>query len=121
QRRIWFGKDEDLLCPKGESHFIMVSVFLCPCHRLLKLSDEQMKMNPYIKYQKAFILHSIQADSYWKSEHMLDQLVQQAIPIFEMLHPSCIGVFCFNQLTNHNAITEDALVATQMNLGPRGT
>ncbi|GBB96876.1 hypothetical protein RclHR1_02860009 [Rhizophagus clarus] len=51
---------------------------------------------------------------------MLDQLVYQAIPIFEILHPGCIGIFCFNQSTNHNAMAGDALVATKMNLSPRG-
>lgn len=35
-----------------------------------------------------------------------------------MLHLRCVGIFCFNQLTNYNAIAEDALVATRMNKGP---
>lgn len=120
QRRIWIGKNEDILRPKGEGRSIMVSAFLCPCHGLLRLSDEQIRANPHIKYKEAFILRSIQSDGYWKSEHMLEQLVQQAIPIFEVLHPGCVGVFCFDQSTNHNAMAENALVATKMNLGPGG-
>ena len=48
------------------------------------------------------------------------QLVHQAIPIFEILHPGCTGVFCFDQSTNHNAMAGDALVTTKMNLSPRG-
>jgi len=44
--------------------------------------------------------------------------MNRAIPIFEILHPGCIGVFCFDQSTNHNAMAEDALVVTRMNLGP---
>jgi hypothetical protein len=44
----------------------------------------------------------------------------QAIPIFEILHSRCIGVFCFDQSTNHNAMAGDALVATKMNLSPEG-
>jgi len=47
--------------------------------------------------------------------------VQRAIPIFEILHPGCIGIFCFDQSTNHNAMAEDALIVIRMNLGPRGT
>ena len=46
--------------------------------------------------------------------------MHQAIPIFEILHPGCIGVFCFDQSTNHNAMAVDALIATRMNLSPGG-
>ena len=42
--------------------------------------------------------------------------MHQAISIFEILHPGCIGIFCFDQSTNHNAMAGDALVATKMNL-----
>ncbi|GES98821.1 hypothetical protein PHYBLDRAFT_144584 [Rhizophagus clarus] len=90
--------DEDILRSKHIGRSIMVSAFLCPCYGLLQLSDEQLQ----------------------KSEHMLDQLVHQAIPIFEILHPGCTGVFCFDQSTNHNAMAGDALVATKMNLSPGG-
>ncbi|CAB5365258.1 unnamed protein product [Rhizophagus irregularis] len=48
------------------------------------------------------------------------QLVHQAIPIFEILHSGCTGVFCFDQSTNHNAMAGNALVATKMNLSPEG-
>ncbi|UZO11120.1 uncharacterized protein OCT59_002694 [Rhizophagus irregularis] len=51
---------------------------------------------------------------------MLDQLVHHAIPIFEILHPGCVGVFCFDQSMNHNAMAADALIAVRMNLSPRG-
>src|SRR6266540_3117200 len=47
--------------------------------------------------------------------------MQRAILIFEILHPGCIGIFCFNQSTNHNIMTEDALIVTRMNLRPGGT
>ena len=47
--------------------------------------------------------------------------MHQAIPIFEILHPGCVGVFCFDQSTNHNAMAADALIATRMNLSPGGT
>jgi len=36
------------------------------------------------------------------------------------LHPGCVGVFCFDQSTNHNAMAADVLIATRMNLSPRG-
>jgi len=40
--------------------------------------------------------------------------------LFEEKHPGCIGLFCFDQSSNHNSFKEDALVATKMNLGPGG-
>jgi len=42
------------------------------------------------------------------------------LPLFEEKHPGCIGLFCFDQSSNHNSFKEDALVATKMNLGPGG-
>ncbi|CAG8802706.1 7422_t:CDS:2, partial [Cetraspora pellucida] len=113
-------KNEDLLCSKHPVRSIMVSAFLCLCHGLLQLSDKQMIANSHIKYKEIFVLRSTQLDGYWKSEHMLKQLEEHAIPIFEVLHPGCIGVFCFDQSTNHNAMAENALVATKINLGSRG-
>ena len=52
----------------------MVSAFLCLCYSLLRLSEQQLQANPHIKHQESFVLHSIQEDRYWKSEHMLDQV-----------------------------------------------
>ncbi len=42
--------------------------------------------------------------------------MQKAIPIFEILHPKCISIFCFDQSTNHNTMVKDALIIIRMNL-----
>src|SRR5947209_5345460 len=120
RRRIWIREEEDILRSKHIGRSIMVSAFLCPCHGLLRLSDEQLLANSHIEHKETFVMRSVQADGYWKAEHMLDQLVNRAIPIFEVLHPGCVGVFCFDQSTNHNAMAEDALIATRMNLSSGG-
>ena len=52
----------------------MVSAFLCSCHGLLRLSEQQLQANPHIEHQESFVLRSVQEDGYWKSEHMLDQV-----------------------------------------------
>jgi len=36
------------------------------------------------------------------------------------MHPNCIGLFCFDQSSNHAAMPEDALKAQNMNLKPGG-
>ena len=71
---IWMREDEDILQSKYMGRSIIVLAFLCPCHGLLRLSDEQLQANPHIKNKEAFVLRSIQMDGYWKSEHMLDQV-----------------------------------------------
>lgn len=81
QRKIWMKDDEDILRSKHQGRSIMVSAFLCPCHGLLRLSDEQMQENPHIKSKEAFVLRSVQTDGYWKSEHMLDQVGQKFIDL----------------------------------------
>ncbi|CAG8706429.1 21423_t:CDS:2, partial [Dentiscutata erythropus] len=41
QLKIWTRKDEDILRPKHMGHFIIVLTFMCQCHGLLQLSEEQ--------------------------------------------------------------------------------
>ncbi len=67
-------EDEDILRSKHQGRSIIVSAFLCPCHGLLRLFDEQLQANPHIKNKKALVFLSIQTDRYWKSEYMLDQV-----------------------------------------------
>ncbi|KAG5462694.1 MAG: hypothetical protein BJ554DRAFT_4024, partial [Olpidium bornovanus] len=58
-------------------------------------------------------------DGWWKSMDMVKQLKEQALPIFEALHPNCIDVLCFDQSTNHNAYPNNALVTSRMTLNPK--
>ncbi|CAG8811500.1 153_t:CDS:2, partial [Cetraspora pellucida] len=55
-----------------------------------------------------------QADSYWKSENMIKQLREKAIPIFNALHLGCIS-----KSTNHNAYAFDVLMCSRMTLYPK--
>ena len=64
QRKIWINKDEDILCSKHIRRSIMISAFLCTCHGLLQLSNEQLQANPHIRNKEAFILRSVQKDGY---------------------------------------------------------
>ena len=56
--------DEDILRLKHQGRSIIVSAFLCPCHELLRLSNEQLQENLHIKSKEAFILRSVQTDGY---------------------------------------------------------
>jgi hypothetical protein len=43
------------------------------------------------------------------------------LPIFEERHLGCVGLFCFDQSSNHAAMAGDGLIASNMNLNPGGS
>ncbi|KAF0360606.1 hypothetical protein F8M41_014310 [Gigaspora margarita] len=77
QCRIWTQEDENVLRSKHIVHSVIVSAFVYPCHRLLKLSEEQFKTNSHIKHKESFVICSVQEDRYWKSEHILEQYIDE--------------------------------------------
>ncbi|CAG8844302.1 39365_t:CDS:2, partial [Gigaspora margarita] len=74
---FWVENKESIIKKKGQGLAIMVSDFMCAC-----LGQ--------------------QADGYWKSEDMVKQLREKAIPIFNALHPGCIdendGIIKFKEI-----------------------
>ncbi|EQC40132.1 hypothetical protein SDRG_02782 [Saprolegnia diclina VS20] len=44
----------------------------------------------------------------------------QMLTVFEALRPDCVGVFLFDNSTNHGAFSADALNTSNMNLNPGG-
>ena len=71
---------------------IMVSDFLCPCHGRLKLDpDHPMYDQLQHKEARVMIFPGANKDGYWRNEHMVEQVKDRAIPIFEALHPGCKG------------------------------
>jgi len=51
---------------------------------------------------------------------MVEHVLNIAIPIFERAYPGCQAIFLFGNASNHAAFAPDALVVTDMNLGPGG-
>ncbi|GES92136.1 hypothetical protein GLOIN_2v1785920 [Rhizophagus clarus] len=93
------------------------------CQNYMHLKEWLKRIFEYKKSKKDFdgnMLDVVLEPQLKSGKKELVQLVHQAIPIFEILHPGCIGIFCFDQSTNHNAMAGDALVTTKMNLSPRG-
>ncbi|KAG1457823.1 hypothetical protein G6F56_006529 [Rhizopus delemar] len=64
------------------------------------------KMTSWVEDKETFILPRGQVEQ-----------LKKVIVLFELLHPNCTGVFAFDQSPNHKAMTEDALIASQMNPG----
>ena len=117
--KFWLQKNESVMKKKGQGASIMVSDFLCACHGSLKLTPEQADELKLPQYARTIIIPGKNKDGWWKSEDMVKQLTDKAIPIFEYLHPGCTGLFMFDQSTNHNAYRLDALVASRMTLKPK--
>ncbi len=51
---------------------------------------------------------------------MIDQVVNYAIPIFEVLYPDAIVIMAFNNSTNHDAMPKNGLNAAKINVNPEG-
>jgi hypothetical protein len=101
---LWLTSDESIIRKKGQGRAIMVSAFGCSCHGLFSLKQ---------------IVPGANADGYWKKEDMQRQLIE-AIAIFRELHETAIGIFCFDQSSNHAGMPDDGLSAYHMNLKPGG-
>jgi hypothetical protein len=105
----WFLPGEVQLRGKGLGRSLMVSEFQCPCHGT-------MRHNGVIS-RKLFEVGA-NHEGYWTHEHVVKQLNDEVISIFKALHPDCMGLFLFDQSSNHKAYAEDALVASRMNRDP---
>ena len=119
QQSMWLQEGESVLKKKGNGGSIMVSEFLCACHGRLRISKEQAENLGIPDSAQKIIKPGKNKDGYWKSEDMVAQLRDLALPFFDALHPNCTGVFLFDQSTNHNAYSEDALLASRMTLNPK--
>jgi hypothetical protein len=99
----------------------MVSEFLLETIGRLKFTDEFAANDINIpKEARKFLRPSKNEEGWWTSEHLIDQVVNYAIPIFKQLYPNAIGVFAFDNSTNHGAMAKDGLNAFRMNLNPGG-
>ncbi|KAI7874006.1 uncharacterized protein EV154DRAFT_569848 [Mucor mucedo] len=63
-----------------------------------------------------FLPGNSNGDGYWTNIDLTIQL-KDVIPLFNELHPDCIGIFAFDQSSNHKDMADDALVASRMSSG----
>ena len=118
---IWAPLGEPPLRKKGQGKSIMVSDFLLETIGRLKLTDEQAEEHPEILQEaQKFLRSGKNEEGWWTAKHLLEQVKNIAIPIFEIVHPNAIAVFAFDNSTNHGAMADNALCAQRMNLNPGG-
>ena len=106
---------------KGNRKSIMVSKFLTEACGRLKLTAEQIENYPDVPEEvRVYLKPGKNDEEYWTAKHLIEQVEYKAIPIFEALFPNSIGVFAFDNSSNHSAFASDALVVKRMNIGPGG-
>lgn len=118
---VWAPLGEPPLRKKGQGKSIMVSEFLIETVGRLKLSESQILQFPNLpKEARKYLRPGKNEEGWWTADHLLDQVENYAIPIFEALHPNAVGVFAFDNSTNHGAMPENGLNAKNMNVNPGG-
>jgi hypothetical protein len=121
QRGIWAKNGELPLRKKGNGKSIMVSEFLTEVDGRLKLKPVNIENHPTIPIEaREYLEPGKDREGYWTAENVLEQIKTKAIPIFEILYSDCIGVFAFDNSSNHAIFAKDSLVAKRMNLNPSG-
>ena len=133
--RVLVEKGHEPIQAKGEGASKMVSGFCCPCHGPLALTPDLAAIHPEVAKNAPSIPNCFPSghafvsidvgkrygdDGYWTSEHLAKQLVERAIPIFNLLHPGCEGLWLFDNSQNHLALAPDALRASRLNLSDGG-
>jgi hypothetical protein len=113
QKQAWTEEDESYCLPKSQGRSIMISEFQCSCHGTMRGEIDGEEVS-----SRTVFYPGANFDTYWKSENMVEQLTTKVMPLFKLLHPDMIGVFLFDQSSNHKAFSEDALVASKMNMNP---
>jgi len=107
---LWLEHGENYIRKKGAGQSIMVSEFQCPCHGTMRSANWTSR-----RLFKA----GTDREGWWTSSHMVKQLEEDAIKLFDLLHPGCTAVFLFDNSSNHNAYADDALVASRMTLNEK--
>src|SRR5207248_2908848 len=118
---IWAPIGEPPLRKKGQGKSIMVSDFLLETDGRLKLNENEISLYPEVPIEaRKFLKPEKNEEEWWTAEHLLDQITNYAIPIFETKYPNAIGIFAFDNSTNHGAMAKDALNVNNMNVNPGG-
>jgi len=112
RRRGWVSRStgEGAVPPKkSKGKALHVSDFLSEAKGRLCLPPGQNAPGCQHRDARLIIKPGKNADGYWKGKDVLDQVRDRAIPIFNALHPRCVGVFVFDNSTAHGARAADAL------------
>lgn len=130
RRSVWLAENKAMpLRQKGNGRAVHVSDFLCEKSETgrLSLTDKQQKVNADLPEDcrlkntdaRKIIYPGKGKDDWWDMKQLLLQ-VEDAIKIFERIHPQAVGVFVFDCSSAHEAFGEHALNVNNMNVNPGG-
>ncbi|CAG8828152.1 5034_t:CDS:2, partial [Cetraspora pellucida] len=106
KRGIWVHDEKMPLRKKGNGKSIM---------------RRRKKKNPNISAEACcYFTPGKNQENYWMVEHLLKQIKEKAIHIFEAKFPNATAIFAFDNSMNHLVFADDALVMQRMNKGPEG-
>ncbi|KAH8825538.1 hypothetical protein DL96DRAFT_1734433 [Flagelloscypha sp. PMI_526] len=99
-------------------------------HQLILCPQDEMTAQAHDGKRKAWIMEGAgqgldygkNYEGYWNGEMFVQQIKEKIIPAFEALHDpnQYRGLFFIDNSQGHAAYSQDALVATRMNLRPGG-
>ena len=116
----WFDEYHREIRPKGSGKSLMVSAFLCKCHGLLRLSDEQRLEHPDADFDATEIIRpGSNSEGYWTNADLVKQTMKE-MSTFKILHPDCDALFIFDNSANHHAYAPDAMVESRLKLTDGG-
>ena len=144
-RRKRWGVKGDRSCMKTKGKAMMVSGFICPCHGRMAIEGPDLAQftskHPGLNFELSKFPgahNAVAADGiegvhsfttiepgkaghgWWKGEDVVRQC-KEVVPIFERLHPGKVGIFIFDNSTNHSAFPPGALgVHAGANKNPGG-
>lgn len=110
KNNLWLMEGEILIRKKGPGSSIMVSEFQCPCHGTMKIKNWTSRT--------LFKAGDIRED-WWTYKHMVEQLEENTIGLFDALHPDCTAVFLFDNSFNDGAYPNNSLVVNRMTLNEK--
>lgn len=105
---------------KGKGRAIHVSAFLTDSIGVLRVDQEAADRLKRLRLEATeTIISGVNNEGCWTAERLLSQLVV-VITMFEETHLDVVGIFLFDNSTCHGALSDGALVASRMNVGPGG-
>ena len=124
----WGEKDNFAIKPKSKGSGIMISDFIDEVNGYLRLSDTEYSLakikygNNIKKEAQEYLEYGESREGYWTSNKFLAQM-DSAVKIADTKYPKDKGyrvAWVFDNSSCHNAYSENALVAANMNAKPGG-
>jgi hypothetical protein len=114
---MWVEDGKPPLRAKGDGNSIMISQFLCPCHGVMTVTDDQARQNGWdFTSTGAMIYIGKNRDGYWDHSLLIDQFQNRVIPLFNFLHPNKTAIFAFDNSQCHHKMAYDALKVNNLKL-----